>query len=1031
MRPAFIGREKERAFLSERLQRAGDGQGGAVLVLGDAGLGKSALLDQLETAASQFQVVWGRAWEAGGAPPFWPWTQALRALERTGWTAPEGLSPILAQDPTERSSLAPGEARFALLEALSRGLCDRATDRPTLIVLDDLHAADPSTIAALEVVADSARHVPLLIVAAARERELRSFHPAACDRLQRRAGVVHLKPLDDDEVRRYVAAVGAHDAERLVRRSEGHPLYLQELVRLQSDVPGASELPASIEATLGTRLDALPESVRQTIAIAAVWGREVRDDDLAAVRPEVDVTSHLAAAKAAGLLRSVDVDGCPGHRFGHILQREAAYARLDDPSTHHAAIARRLEARPEPPWIEIAHHLRAARRTDRYPAVRAAARLAHARLAFDVARDLAEEAVGIAPADEAIDASIALAEAQLLLGEIEAGRRTCLEAAERAEAAGDSRALGRAALAYGSVIVAAQVDDQLAELLRRSLFALHREGADDPATLGMRAEILARLTAAEHPAPEPDLDTAFARAREAVSLARSVGDPGVLLRTMRPAIAVLMDLGDPVERLEMNVEYVTIAERLGERVEVWRGHTRSVFDRWELGDFEGAARAIDAAEAAAEAVGLPSYRWSPPALRAGIAVHHGDFAGAAARRRQAATFAQASKDAQPGRILGTQRLFEALLRGEPRRLETAMAELRGLPGVEGGWLTELVLPVVSLALRIHRGETVTVARRRVDYALAFEDRGMYDWLAHPLARTDERDAQGALADALGRHRGRWWCGGFTGHLPGGPVDRAYGVLRAARGELDEAREALDAAAAACRSAGARPQLAWCLWELAAVRAARGEDGASATADEARVLANEVGVVLGAPIRTGTPNRIAPTPVGLPFSLERDGETWCVTHGEQSFRLKDTRGLRLLDRLVTEAGRELHVLDLAGAASMLPAASADIPALDEEAKAAYRARVRTLRAELASAENANDLGRIERSRAELEALEDELTRALGLGGRDRKRGSVAERARVNVQRRLKDALRRIAEHDPALAKHLDRSLTTGTYCVYEP
>ncbi len=1035
MKPLFIGREAQRAFLGERIDEARDGRGGAVLVLGDAGLGKSALLEQLASPSARegtLQVVWGRAWEAGGAPPFWPWTQALRALERGGWSAPDSLAPMLAPDPSQRGSLPPGEARFVLLEAVSQALCEHAARHPTLVVLDDLHAADPSSMAVLEVVADAARHVPLLVVAAAREGELRSRHPEVFQRLDRRLSSIRLEPLSRLTVRRYVEAVGGHDAEGLFERSEGHPLYLEELVRLQKDAPGSVELPATIDAALRSRLDALPASARQTLALASVWGREVRDVELAALMPEGStLAADLEAARTGGFLHPVVSDGERGHRFRHILQREAAYALLSDARPHHEVVARTLEERPEPPWIEIAHHLRAAGRSDRYPAVRAAVRDARARLAFDEALELAEEGVAIAPAGEAVDAAITLAEAQLLMGDFEGGRRTCLAAAEEAERSGDARALGRVALAYGSVILVGDPREELAGLLQRSLDALEREDPEVAGVRGLRAEILARLAAARHPGPDPDPEPAFERAREAVALARRVDEPEILLRTMRPAIAVLMDLADPVERLEANLEYVALAEQLGDTVEVWRGQTRSVFDRWELGDFPGGLATIDAAEQAAEAVGLASHRWSPLALRAGLAVLRGDFDRAAALRAEAGRIVASTDDPRARRVLATQALLAASLQGSVARIETAVATLRSQPSFEGGWLATRGLPVLEQQLRILRDEPVTLPREWLDYAIPFRDRGVYAWLALPLARTDDRDAQGLLAEALEPHLGRWWSSGFTAHMPGAPLARAFGLLRAARGELDAARDALASAVDAAREAGAEPLVARCLWELAAVEAATGASAAAEKA-EAEALAERLGMTLGPPPRTGAgPGVTRPSKTSPAFRLERDGETWRVIHGERTFRLKDTRGVRLLDRLVREVGQELHVLDLAGAASMLPRGSGAMPALDDEAKAAYRARVRSLRARLAEAEDANDLGRMEHARAELEALEEELSRALGIGGRDRKKGSVAERARVNVQRRLKDALRRIGEHDPVLARHLDRSLTTGTYCRYEP
>jgi len=94
-------------------------------------------------------------------------------------------------------------------------------------------------------------------------------------------------------------------------------------------------------------------------------------------------------------------------------------------------------------------------------------------------------------------------------------------------------------------------------------------------------------------------------------------------------------------------------------------------------------------------------------------------------------------------------------------------------------------------------------------------------------------------------------------------------------------------------------------------------------------------------------------------------------------------------------------------------------------------VSELQEELQEAESWNDPARVERARQELEFIEQELSQALGLGGRERKAGSAAERARVNVQRRIRDAIRRIEGHHQGLARHLDRSVRTGTYCAYEP
>jgi hypothetical protein len=106
-------------------------------------------------------------------------------------------------------------------------------------------------------------------------------------------------------------------------------------------------------------------------------------------------------------------------------------------------------------------------------------------------------------------------------------------------------------------------------------------------------------------------------------------------------------------------------------------------------------------------------------------------------------------------------------------------------------------------------------------------------------------------------------------------------------------------------------------------------------------------------------------------------------------------------------------------------------LDPEAKEAYRHRLEELRSELEEAESFNDTERAARAHQEIEFLTDELAAAVGLGGRDRKAASSAERARLSVTRAIRSALARIAEQSPALGRHFEATIRTGTFCSYNP
>jgi CheY-like chemotaxis protein len=167
----------------------------------------------------------------------------------------------------------------------------------------------------------------------------------------------------------------------------------------------------------------------------------------------------------------------------------------------------------------------------------------------------------------------------------------------------------------------------------------------------------------------------------------------------------------------------------------------------------------------------------------------------------------------------------------------------------------------------------------------------------------------------------------------------------------------------------------------------------------------------------------------------EGEFWTVAFEGEAFRLRETKGLSYIAALLREPGRELHALDLLAAQPTedepRPPGSDAGPILDTQAKARYRARLEELADELREAEQWNDRERVARATEEREAIAQELAAAVGLGGRDRKAASDAERARVNVTRSIKAALERIAEHSPALGRHLEATLRTGQYCSYIP
>ncbi len=163
-------------------------------------------------------------------------------------------------------------------------------------------------------------------------------------------------------------------------------------------------------------------------------------------------------------------------------------------------------------------------------------------------------------------------------------------------------------------------------------------------------------------------------------------------------------------------------------------------------------------------------------------------------------------------------------------------------------------------------------------------------------------------------------------------------------------------------------------------------------------------------------------------LRCDGDFWMITFDERSISVRDMKGLHLLARLLREPGREFHALDLTSASDTGGDAGA---MLDEQAVESYRRRLAEIDEDVADARAFGDDERAALAEADREFIVREISRAVGLGGRERRSGSAAERGRVSATRAIRLAIGRIAEHHATLGTHLDRTIRTGTYCSYLP
>ncbi len=181
-------------------------------------------------------------------------------------------------------------------------------------------------------------------------------------------------------------------------------------------------------------------------------------------------------------------------------------------------------------------------------------------------------------------------------------------------------------------------------------------------------------------------------------------------------------------------------------------------------------------------------------------------------------------------------------------------------------------------------------------------------------------------------------------------------------------------------------------------------------------------------------------------FRQEGEFWTIAFEGQTVRLRDVKGLRYIASLLASPGRELHVLELVSSATgggadpraqladreLVASRPSDGGALlDEQAKNAYRQRLEELADELQEAQDWGDTERAARHEEEIDVLTQELAQAVGLGGRNRTFSSPAERARINVTKAIRTAIKLVDNHDPELASHLDASIQTGRFCSYAP
>ncbi len=1029
-RGAFVGRTRILGELGVFVADAAAGRGGLVLVAGEPGIGKTSLLGELVTRCPDTHAVWASCWEGDGAPALWPWIQLVRGVARACPATPREA--ILGRLVPELGATTPApaqldeQARFQLFDAVATFLKAAAAEGPLLLVLDDLHWADTSSLLLLGFLIAELRASRLAILGTYRDLEVPAGH-ALHRILSARSGVIHLGGLEPPEVAELVRGLlpepSPIPAEAIHRTTGGNPFFVREMLRS----PDLTTVPDSVGEVIRRRAERLSPPGRALLHAAAVVGQQCALEVLARLADP----QALAEALTARLLE--EAPASVGHvRFPHALVREVLYRDLrpEQRMELHRRAGEALEALAAEP-AELAHHF--ARAAPLGTAERAidyaqkAGDRALAMLAYDEAAAHFERALALLPATEIRRR----AELHHALGRARhaAGHTAESHAAfERvAELSPPPELLAATALAFAVEFTAGIVDHTEVRLLEQALVAL--PDTDHP----LRARVLARLGKALLFSPATTRRAALSEA--AAAMARRLGDPATLAAVLYDRHVAIWGGPNAEERLAIASEVVELARRSGDEELALQGRALRMGNLLELGETAALQAELDAYDAITTRLRLPHYLWHVPLLRATLASFSCRFDAAEALGKQ-------------GLELGTRAqhqgatVFYSAVILTTRFAQGRFAEQE--PLLRRGAETWPALVAFRCGLSFALAEAGRDAEARQELERLTADRLVsvprdFTWVANLVllsltaSALGDRTAAATLYELLLPYRA--YCVRLTriGISGLGAVAHYLGLLAATMDRLDEAAEHLERAIETNLRIGApafvansrfhygRVVLALGQGELAREETQRAEVAAATLGFE--LVLRRLGERGDAAARAG--HAAAATGEG---TFRKDGEYWTVGLRGTICRLKDSVGLGYLARLLAEPDRELHVLALSGAET---GASEGTPVLDARAKGAIRQRLEDLDDAVREAEARGDLDRAARAQEEIEALGEQLSQAVGLGGRDRRVGSELERARVRVTKAIKAAIRRIAEHDRALADHLEHSVRTGFYCSYAP
>src|SRR6266498_3029635 len=839
-RTALVGRDGELATLAGWLDAAGDGEPRLVLCGGEPGVGKTRLAEELTRVARDrdVPVLWGRAVETDGAPPYWPWRQMLRAA---GWET--GDRPVPAEESgsvvrvaeelgvaAELALVAPEvfpgradaaavsgpEQRFRVFDAVNRLLRGLAVSRGLLLVLDDLHWADRASVLLLGHLARDLQPGRLLVLVTYRDTEP-AVTPVVAELIREPVtSRLDLRGLGVVDVGHHLAAVtgevvAPEVAARVHELTGGNPFFVAEL----AGTLASTRIPTTVVDAIKRRLDRLSPRCRHQLRAASIVGREFSIALVASIigRPVLGCLGPLEEAVTAGLVEPADSAG--QHRFVHALVRDAVEAGLPaaDRVRMHRAAAGAVEVfyagTLEPHLPDLARHWACVGDDARTAcwAERAAAEAMH-RLAYEEAARRYRQL-------------LALARALWQAGELADARAVSRQAAAAAMSM-DRPDLAAEAVLVGECVGVVDWDRDLRASCESALAGL------DQRPTPVRARLLARL--AETRLYTGDLASADDASREALTMAGECGEPAAVVAALQARQAVCGTPEAVAERVDLADRMLSIGRQAGDTAIQALARSWRVDLCFARGDLDRAAAESHELEWCYGASAGPLERWYLVRYQGALAHAQARFDAARACADEA--YAIATRIRHPAAVPVRHALLWAIAHhtGVDPDAPYVLEALRAGPGSAAtpGHAFRIMELLGPAALLVEAGR-IEAARARFLAAGP-----VATWQPPPYftlnlyaigvlvgVRIGAAAEVAQLRGVLIRYRGHHVASGSAVAYYGGPIELYLGVAARYLAELDDAVLDLTEALHRCGEAGAVGYQVEAAYELAAALVRRG------------------------------------------------------------------------------------------------------------------------------------------------------------------------------------------------------------------